>query len=269
MESRALKMLETRLATFTPYAIKVKVTRRKSLGLYITPKNGVELRIPKSCSAADAIAFVQTHQSWLDTHVAQIQAQTQALALKHKVFWQEGSEHYVLGNVCSLKLVPIVQKSAWEESGLSSPMGLQEPVIYLPIFGSSKAAGAKTDADNVKASMAEYYREVLRQLMPELLTPILDKLYKAYKPRSPYQSFSLRKMRKRWGSCNSQGRLSFNLWLARFPTEIIEFVISHEVAHLVVLNHSAEFYQCLDYLLPDWQQREAEFLQHSAYHHDC
>lgn len=256
-------MLETRLASLMPYAIKVKVTRRKSMGLYITPDKGVELRIPQGCNSNEAIRFVQAQQSWIDTHLVQVQAQAKALDIKRQTFWQEGSQHYVLGQAYTLKLVvgqrhklPLTDSAVWLEN--------QNLCLYLPPKLTETRA-----VDYIKACMAEHYRLVLRDTMQQRLPAVLQKLQQAYQPQVVYQCFAVRKMKRRWGSCNSRGRLSFNLWLARFSPAMIEFVVSHEVAHLVALNHSAEFYQCLDYLLVDWRETEAGFLQHPAYHHDC
>lgn len=256
-------MLEVRLASLMPYAIKVKVTRRKSMGLYITPDKGVELRIPQGCDSNEAIRFVQAQQSWIDTHLVQAQAQAKALDIKRQIFWQEGSQHYILGQAYTLKPVagqshklPLRDSAVWLEN--------QNLCISLP----SRVLD-KLDSEKVKARLLEYYRFVLAGVIEQLLPPALDKLSQIYQPKVVYQSFAIRKMKRRWGSCNNRGRLSFNLWLARFSPDMIEFVVNHEVAHLLALSHSPEFYQCLGYLLPDWRQREAEFLQHPAYHHEC
>lgn len=67
---------------------------------------------------------------------------------------------------------------------------------------------------------------------------------------------TVRDMKTRWGSCNSEkGRVSINLRLVRYPRECLEFVLCHELCHLVHPNHSKDFYLLLDSAMPDWRAR--------------
>lgn len=68
-----------------------------------------------------------------------------------------------------------------------------------------------------------------------------------------------RKMKSRWGSCQAAtGRLCFNVVLALYPPECLEYVVVHELAHLRVPNHGAEFKALMDQALPDWRERKAK-----------
>ncbi len=67
---------------------------------------------------------------------------------------------------------------------------------------------------------------------------------------------TLREMTSRWGSCRkSTGRLTFNTRLGCMPEELVEYVVVHELCHLVHANHSALFWQLVESCLPDYQQR--------------
>ena len=66
----------------------------------------------------------------------------------------------------------------------------------------------------------------------------------------------VKNMKTRWGSCNiTKKRIWLNLKLVQYPPECLEYVILHELIHLKVPNHSADFYAELDQYMPDWQMR--------------
>lgn len=69
---------------------------------------------------------------------------------------------------------------------------------------------------------------------------------------------------KRLGSCSSKGTLCFSWRLFHYPLQAIEYVVVHELAHLIHLNHSAEFYQTIARILPDWKERKALLAQPPA-----
>ncbi len=69
----------------------------------------------------------------------------------------------------------------------------------------------------------------------------------------PYNKVTVKDQRSRWGSCSNNGNLSFNLLLASLPTELIDYVIIHELAHLTELNHSKEFWKIVASLDPEFQ----------------
>lgn len=70
------------------------------------------------------------------------------------------------------------------------------------------------------------------------------------------------RMKNRWGSCSSSGIVRLNTDLIKTPRACIEYIIWHELAHLVILHHNRAFYALQSRLMPDWsrwQQRLAEW----------
>lgn len=67
----------------------------------------------------------------------------------------------------------------------------------------------------------------------------------------------IRDMTSRWGSCQTVTRMiTLNLRLARVPMPCVEYVVAHEVCHLVHADHSAAFYGELERMMPDWKERK-------------
>lgn len=68
---------------------------------------------------------------------------------------------------------------------------------------------------------------------------------------------TIREQKTRWGSCSSKGNLNFNWKLILMPEEILDYVVVHELAHLIEMNHSPAFWQQVEQVLPDYRKRRA------------
>ena len=105
------------------------------------------------------------------------------------------------------------------------------------------------------ASPAEIreWREAMEECVPALVAawePILG--VKA-------QKLAYRNMKSRWGSCQpTTGRICINVRLALYPPECLEYVVVHELCHLLVPGHGPEFRELMTRVMPDWKQRRAK-----------
>jgi len=67
----------------------------------------------------------------------------------------------------------------------------------------------------------------------------------------------VRPLKRRWGSLSANGRMTLNRDLVRAPTACIDYVIVHELCHLVLPHHGRKFYAVLRRVMPDWEKRKA------------
>lgn len=115
-------------------------------------------------------------------------------------------------------------------------------------LASPMAQAAAASPDEVKE-----WRKVVEAFTPALVEkwePILG--VKA-------GSLAYRNMRSRWGSCQpSTGRICINVRLALYPPECLEYVVVHELCHLLVSGHGPDFHQLMSGVMPDWKQRRAK-----------
>jgi predicted metal-dependent hydrolase len=66
----------------------------------------------------------------------------------------------------------------------------------------------------------------------------------------------VRTMKRRWGSCTPSRRILLNRWLVLAPTYCVDYVVIHELCHVVHPHHGRDFYRLLDRVLPDWRRRK-------------
>jgi len=93
-----------------------------------------------------------------------------------------------------------------------------------------------------------------KQKAEEKIIPLTKKLAKKIGVKPEYISF--RYSKNRWGSCSSTNRISFNYHLVKLSSSLIEYVIIHELSHIVHKNHSKEFWKLVYKYLPDYKVKE-------------
>jgi predicted metal-dependent hydrolase len=102
--------------------------------------------------------------------------------------------------------------------------------------------GAK---DRVAARLVTWLKSEARSRLAERAQNMAERLGKSVK------RVSVRDSRTRWGSCAANGNLSFSWRLALAPNDVSTYVVAHEVAHLVAMNHGPKFWRTVESLLPD------------------
>lgn len=110
-----------------------------------------------------------------------------------------------------------------------------------------------TEMQKKQAIMNEWYRTELKQLVPDLIykwEPIMG---------VKVNQFGVRKMKTKWGTCNKDAnRIWLNLELAKKPFHCIEYIIVHEMVHLLERHHNDRFIALMNSYLPEWKQLRNE-----------
>ena len=98
-----------------------------------------------------------------------------------------------------------------------------------------------------------FYKQEIQKILPEKVEEYSKKM--SLFPTS----ISYRKNKRTWGSCNYKNGLNFNILLMKFPIEIMEYVIVHELAHIKHKNHSKDFWNLVYIYCPNYKEIEKKF----------
>ncbi len=112
----------------------------------------------------------------------------------------------------------------------------------------------KKDSASVARLLESWYRRHALRTFANVIEQCLahSRFRRLKMPR-----WTIQRMKRRWGSCTKEGRILLNLLLIQAPPACIEYVITHELCHLLVHRHDASFYHLLDRTLPDWREQKS------------
>jgi predicted metal-dependent hydrolase len=113
-------------------------------------------------------------------------------------------------------------------------------------------------AQGTHAAVERCYRRAARAEIAPRLQRACARL------RVSYTSLAIRSQRSRWASCSRQGAMSFNWRLLLAPERILEYVVHHEVCHLLVHDHSERFWALVESLWPGWRQERRWLSENGA-----
>lgn len=117
----------------------------------------------------------------------------------------------------------------------------------------------RLDAEKVpKLTMDE-----IKQLADLAVKVISEKVrYYAEIMNVHYGRITIRNQKTRWGSCSEKGNLNFNCLLMLAPDEVIDYVVVHELCHLIEMNHSKAFWQQVEHVMPDYKEHRKWLKEH-------
>jgi len=105
------------------------------------------------------------------------------------------------------------------------------------------------DHIKMRKAMEKWYRKKADRIIDDRIGIYIEKIGK--KP----QDVKVKEQKRRWGSCTAKGKLYFNWRIIMAPPAVVDYVVVHEMCHLVYLNHSKNFWQKVGSILPDYKKR--------------
>ena len=206
----------------------LQYSNRKSLGITVTPELNVLVKAPTDTSLEKVKEKLRKKAPWI------LRQQSFFLSFHPKTparKFKGGETHLYLGRQYRLKI-----KSAKEET-----VKLKGKFIEVTTSKNSR----------VKQLVSDWYIENARTKFPIIAKPLIDK-FKRHKVEP--SSIVLRDMPTRWGSCTPKGKIILNPELIKAPKGCIEYVIVHELCHLIHHDHTQRFMDLQTKEMKDWEK---------------
>ena len=210
-----------------PVSIRVNARARRLLLRIDASDRNVELVLPRGVPAEHGLRFLEAQRGWIAARLE---------ALPRPVAFAEGAIVPVLG----------VPHRIRRESDPAAP-----PVAIVD--GEIRVRG---EPEHVARRVRDHLARLARQELA------LRARHYAEQVGKPVTRVSVRDTKSRWGSCSSTGALSFSWRLVMAPEPVVDYVVAHEVAHLVEMNHGPRFWKLVRTMTPDCATPRAWLKRH-------
>jgi predicted metal-dependent hydrolase len=213
--------------------IEVEVTFKdiKNVHLSVHPPAGrVSVSAPSRMSLDTIRAFAVSRLGWIRRQQRKLREQEREAPREYL----DRESHYVWGK----RYLLVIRE------------GDGSPFVELRHSRMVLCVRPGTGVSRRQEIMAAWYRDRMREAVPPLLAK--------WQPRLgvDVSRFFVQRMKTRWGSCNPDARtIRLNTELAKKPLECLEYIVVHELVHLLEATHNARFVALMDRFMPDWQFR--------------
>lgn len=217
-------------------AYRVERMTRRRAAIEVSPDLSVIVKVPQAASVSAIRSAVRQKARWIlrqQRHFSDLLPRTPKRRLV------SGESHLYLGRKYRLRV---------EEPAGPDRVTLSGGYLHLKISASAKASKR---AALLRAWYLLHARRVFRERLEACRQhPAFHRIGDVH--------LIIRRMTRRWGSCTPRRNLVLNTELIRAPRGCIDYVITHELCHLVVPDHSRRFTNLLDRVMPDWRDRKRQ-----------
>lgn len=213
--------------------INIELERKniKNLHLAVYPPNGrVHVSAPESYTDEQIHLFILKKWAW----IAQKRKEVRSYTVQDEREYISGEAHYYKGELYRLKVI--------RDNSCTFHVDIQGDYINVYVY-------ERTTKDSIANVLSNWYKEQL--------TPTIEQYVSKWEDILDVNTseWTIQQMQSSWGKCHKDtGKVMFNLQLAKKPLNCIEYVVAHELTHLIEQNHTDKFRHILGTYLPGWQK---------------
>lgn len=211
-------------------AYTLKRRKRRSIGLRIDD-DGLTVSMPPRASEKWLHSVLQEKAQWIVDKLDNWQS-SKPVPLR----WEDGESVPFLGEQLTLRIVA---------SLFEAPPLLRGRQLFVHVAGGANAA-------SVEQAVTKWYRREAEVLLKERVA------HHALLLKVSPSEIKLSSARAQWGSCTARGTLHLNWQLIKLPLRLLDYVVVHELSHLIEMNHSAAFWQVVKSACPGYARLRRE-----------
>jgi len=214
--------------------VDVEQKNIKNIHLSVYPPTGrVRIAAPMRFDLETIRMFAISKLSWIKKQQVKFQKQNRETARKYK----SRENHYYQGKRYLLQLAKTEGK----------------PSVSIKYDKMILQAKPDSSTEQKQLILQEWYRDRLKELVPKYITKWEEIMQVKVK------DFGIRKMKTKWGTCNiEKKKIWINLELAKKPLACLEYIVVHEMVHLLERNHNDRFIAYMNKFLPQWKYYREE-----------
>jgi len=199
-----------------------KKRSNKSLKISLGQDNTIKISLPVWTPYAVGLNFAKSNKEWINKN----------LTFNDQTIY-DGQQ---IGKTYCLK---VVQSDI--DTQIRSRIKDQILFIYLP---NDQALNSELNQIKING----FIKRVLRKESMSVIKQRLD--FIASQSDLKYKSLVIKELKRRWGSCDTNGKITINLFLVQLPWDLIDYVLLHELVHTKVMSHSVKFWELMELLNP-------------------
>ena len=208
---------------------KIIGSSRTTLSLQIAGDGELIVRAPKHLKEEEIKKFLLEKKNWILTHLDKsVRRKQNQIAMK----WIDNKAFTIYGEEFCLSIV--IDKNSKEI------IQLKDNILQIITADESEK--------NIKEAVAFWFKKACKGVL------IKRTAYYANKMNLSYGKITLKDQKTCWGSCSGNRNLNFNWKLLLMPPSILDYVVVHELAHLIHMNHSADFWAVVGSIVPDYKE---------------
>jgi len=209
-------------------------TEREILAIHVHPDTRVTVEAPLGSDFAAIEKRIRKRATWI------LRQQRNFLRYSFDIpprLYVSGETHRYLGKQYQLKVLESEDRKEYVKMD-------REHILVC--------VREKNDSARVKKLLINWYRQQALKIFNERLEAWFPR-FERYNLKRP--KIFVREMRSRWGSCTAAGKMTLNLKLIMVPKQFIDYIMVHEMCHLIEHNHSQAFYVLMSKVMPGWEEQ--------------
>lgn len=222
-------------------------SKRRSISIHVKKDASIEVRAPLKMPLASIESFVNSKDSWIQKHVDEILTNS---SYRDSFFLDFGKTVLVRGK--PYLILPLATGSAHLSHSIDSPTLNQKTLLEFNTEISRHCGlifvPEKSDSDMIIGTIRSLLINYAKEFIVER-TSYFSSLLKV----EPC-SVRIGNAKTRWGSCNSKGRINYNWKIIMCDDSVIDYIVIHELSHLIHMNHSKSFWNEVKKFAPNYAE---------------